>query len=317
MTRLVTKLSPGLGPLILDGAGGTELEARGFPDTEGIWSARALRDAPELVLAIHRDYIAAGAQIITAQTFSVRHRRFRKAGMEEQTGWFARRGIELARQARAGSGRPDVLVAGSFATLEIYSRTKDAPRGEEAFVEHEAMARIFAEAGADLLLFEAFSTIEEAYQAVRAGKTAGLDVVMGFVCGPNGALLSGEPIGDAVRAIDPLGPAAYAINCTPVTLATRAAADLARATTTPFGVYANVGDWRPPAAIAAQAGVTEGVTGQPGFFAKTFGEENTFDVTPDVYLQHATTWRQLGASFVGGCCGTRPAHIAALAAGLS
>lgn len=302
-------------PVILDGAGGTELEARGFPDTLGIWSARAIQDAPELVRAIHRDYLEAGADIITAQTFSVRHRRFRKAGMEPETAWFARRGIELAREARDANA-PGAVVAASFATLEIYSRTEDAPSGREAFDEHRVMADMFAEAGADFLLFEAFSTIRESYEAVRAGRTTGLDVVLGFVCGPGGTLLSGESIEEAVRTIEPLGPAGFAINCTPVTLATRAAADLARATRLPFGVYANVGDWRPPAAIAAQAGVEPGETAKPGFFAKTFGAENMFEVTPDAYVQHAASWRELGASFIGGCCGTRPAHIAELAARL-
>lgn len=311
----LTQLLEGRGLAILDGAGGTELEARGFPDTLGIWSARAIRDAPELIGAIHRDYLAAGADIITAQTFSVRHRRFRKAGMEAETGWFARRGIELAREARDAE-KPEALVAASFATLEIYSRTDMAPGGQDAFDEHRVMAEMFAEAGADFLLFEAFSTIRESYEAVRAGRTTGLDVVLGFVCGPGGTLLSGEPIEEAVRAVEPLAPAAFAINCTPVTLATRAAADLAHTTGVPFGVYANVGDWRPPAAIAAQAGVEPGEADRPGFFAKTFGASNMFEVTAEAYVQHAASWRELGAAFVGGCCGTRPAHIEQLAARL-
>jgi S-methylmethionine-dependent homocysteine/selenocysteine methylase len=108
--------------------------------------------------------------------------------------------------------------------------------------------------------------------------------------------LSGEPVREAVQTLDPLAPTAYAINCTPPPLTTRAVADLATATTTPFGAYANVGEW------------------SDGTWARVFGVEFIFDVDPGMYLQHAMCWRELGAAFIGGCCGTRPEHVRRLAA---
>ena len=87
------------------------------------------------------------------------------------------------------------------------------------------------------------NTIDEAWAALRAAKASGLDVVLGFCCGRDGKLLSGESVREAVTTLDPLAPSAYAINCTPVSLTTRAVTDLVAATTIPFGAYANVGDW--------------------------------------------------------------------------
>ena len=72
-----------------------------------------------------------------------------------------------------------------------------------------------------------------------------------------------------------------------------------------------------PAARPDLSGLAPGKEGgRVDFFSEVFGREFIFDVEPAVYLQHATAWQQLGAAFIGGCCGTRPAHIAALARGL-
>ena len=282
-------------PVVLDGGGGTELERRGYVDRLRLWSAGAVEDAPETVVRIHRDYIDAGAQVITTQTFTCCRRRFRKAGAEALFEPLTRGAVALAIQARRDARRPDVLIAGSISPLEHCYHPELAPRGDDSYAEHLESVRLLAAAGTDLILVETMNTVDEARAALRAARTSGLDVVVGFCCGRWGRLLSGEPVRDAVRALDPLGPAAYAINCTPVPLATRAAADLAAATATPFGVYANAGDW------------------SDGTWSRVFGAEFIFELDPDAYLAHAVTWRELGAAFVGGCCGTGPAHVRRLA----
>jgi S-methylmethionine-dependent homocysteine/selenocysteine methylase len=139
------------------------------------------------------------------------------------------------------------------------------------------------------------NTIDEGRAALRAAKASGLDVVLGFCCGRGGKLLSGESVREAVTTIDLLAPSAYAINCTPVSLTTRAVTDLVAATTIPFGAYANVGGWNDRT------------------WSRVFGSKVIFDVDPGPYLQHAMTWRELGAAFVGGCCGTGPEHVRLLA----
>jgi S-methylmethionine-dependent homocysteine/selenocysteine methylase len=280
---------------VLDGAGGTELERRGYVDRRRLWSAGAIQEAPQLVVEIHREYIDAGAQVITTQTFTCCRRRFRKVGAEELFEPVTRQGVALAVQARRDAGRPDVLIAGSLSPLEHCYHPELAPRGDDSYGEHLESVRLLADAGADFLIVETMNTIDEARAALRAAKTSGLDVVVGFCCGRGGRLLSGEPVREAVQALDPLAPAAYAINCTPAPLTTRALADLGAATRTPFGAYANVGEW------------------SDGMWARVFGEDVVFNVDPDAYRQHAMGWRELGAVFLGGCCGTRPEHIHRLA----
>jgi S-methylmethionine-dependent homocysteine/selenocysteine methylase len=284
--------------VVLDGAGGTELERRGYVDNVRLWSAGAVETAPELVVQIHRDYIDAGAQVITTQTFTCCRRRFHKAGAEARFEPLTRRAVELAVRARREADRPDVLIAGSLSPVEFCYHPQLAPRGDASYAEHLETVELLAGAGADLLVVETMNTIDEARAALRAAATSGLDVVVGFCCGRGGRLLSGEPVREAVRALDPLRPAAYAINCTPPSLTTRAVAELAAATSTPFGAYANVGDW------------------SGGTWSRVFGPEFIFDVAPDAYLQHAIGWRELGVRFVGGCCGTQPAHIRRLAEAL-
>jgi S-methylmethionine-dependent homocysteine/selenocysteine methylase len=285
--------------VVLDGAGGTELERRGYVDRLRMWSAGAIEDAPEMVVRIHRDYIEAGAQVITTQTFTCCRRRFRKVGTEVLFEPLTRRAVALAIRARREADRPDVLIAGSLSPLEHCYHPELAPRGDDGYAEHVESVRLLAEAGVDLLVIETMNTIDEARAALRAAKTSGLDVVLGFCCGRGGKLLSGESVRGAVEALDPLAPTAYAINCTPPSLTTRAVADLAAATSTPFGAYANVGDW------------------SGGTWSRVFGSEFIFDVDPDAYLQHATGWRELGVAFVGGCCGTGPEHIRRLASAMA
>lgn len=291
----LAELLAGRQTVVFDGAGGTELEGRGYTDRLRLWSAGAIEDAPEMVVRIHRDYIEAGAQVITTQTFTCCRRRFRKVGAEALFELLTRRAVALALRARREADRPDVLIAGSVSPLEHCYQPELAPRGDESYSEHLESVRLLAGAGADFILVETMNTIDEARAALRAAKASGLDVVLGFCCGRDGKLLGGESVREAVKMLDPLAPSAYAINCTPVPLTTRAAADLAAATTTPFGAYANVGDWNDRT------------------WSRVFGSEFIFAVDPDAYLQHAVTWRELGAAFVGGCCGTGPEHIRRLA----
>jgi S-methylmethionine-dependent homocysteine/selenocysteine methylase len=294
MGKFVELLAAG-STVVLDGAGGTELERRGYVDRRRLWSAGAIDEAPELVVRIHRDYIDAGAQVITTQTFTCCRRRFRKSDAEALFEPLTGRAVALAIRARQEAGRPDVLIAGSLSPLEHCYHPELAPRGDDGYAEHLESVQLLAEAGVDLLVIETMNTIDEARAALRAAKTSGLDVVLGFCCGRNGKLLSGESVHEAAQMLDPLAPAAYAINCTPVPLTTRALADLAAATATPFGAYANVGEW------------------SDATWSRVFGAEFIFDIDPDAYLQHAMSWRELGAVFVGGCCGTRPEHVRRLA----
>jgi methionine synthase I (cobalamin-dependent) len=278
------------GPLLLlDSAMGTELERRGAPTRLPLWSARALLEAPEVVRAIHRDDVAAGADILTANTFRTHRRTLAREGLGERCAELTHKAVTLAREAVADAGRP-VFVVGSLSPLEdCYS--PDLVADDQALeTEHGAQAQTLLSAGVDGILVETHNTIRELVTAVRAAKATGLPVIASMVTDGEGHLLSGEPIEVAARALEPLSPDALSINCVPASWLAR---DLMRlASAAPGIALAAYGNLGPP-------------TGEGGtIFAH--------DVPPPEYAELARDWLTLGARIIGGCCGTTSAHTAAL-----
>jgi hypothetical protein len=177
---------------LLDGALGTELQARGVPTEAPMWSAWALDHAPEVVAAIHRDYAAAGATVHTADTFRTRR-------LQAGPRWpeLARRAVSLARAAIP----PDHRVAGSIAPVADCYRPDLSPPDAEA--DHRAIAAVLAEAGVDLLLCETFPDVAEGLVAVDAAVASGVETWVAFTAGPGADLLTPREIGEAGRrAVD-------------------------------------------------------------------------------------------------------------------
>jgi S-methylmethionine-dependent homocysteine/selenocysteine methylase len=268
---------------------GTELQRRGADTRLPLWSARALVEAPGLVREIHREEVAAGAELLTSNTFRTHRRTLAKGGLAERSRELTALAVRLARDAGAAAGR-DVIVAGSLAPLEDCYRPDLVPEDTALEREHREQAESLAEAGVDLLLLETHNTIRELAAAARAAQATGLPIIASMVTNGEGRLLSGEAIEDAVRALEPFGPDALSINCVP---AARLSADLARlaaaAPDLPLGAYGNL-----------------------GLPADDFGWSFNEELSPEAYADHARGWVDLGARLVGGCCGTTPAHTAAL-----
>jgi S-methylmethionine-dependent homocysteine/selenocysteine methylase len=261
---------------ILDGAMGTELARRGAPTPLPAWSALALVKSPERVLAIHRDYVAAGADLLTTNTFRTTRRALKAAGIEVEPRELVALAAGLARRAAGEAGRP-VYVLGSMAPLADCYRPDLAPSPEDMMNEHSELAGHLVEAGVAALLLETMNTEREALAALAAASATGLPVLASFVP----ALLAG-------------GANAVLVNCTPVAATDRVLPELAAlAGSTPFGAYANIGYPHPTDGFTAGA--------DPG---------------PDEFAAHAALWVAAGASIIGGCCGTRPEHIAAIRARL-
>jgi homocysteine S-methyltransferase len=290
-------------PLLVDGATGTELNRRGINTDLPLWSARALLDAPEVLADIHADYVRAGAEVVTANTFRTHRRSLAASGLGDRAADLTRLAVEMARAGASRSQRHNdrqIYVAGSLAPLEdCYSPDKVPPQAE-CEREHAEMARDLADAGVDLILVETMNTIREAQAAVRAARATGLPVLASFVCRDDDRLFSGETVAEAVEAITPLGPVGILINCTPSTTIHRPFALLLEALAQnpappPIsGLYANIGH-------------TDEITGWT----------ITADVEPLEYARLAIGWMGQGANLLGGCCGTTPAHIAALRAMLN
>jgi len=276
-------------PLLLDAAMGTELERRGASTRLPLWSARALLECPELVLAIHRGEVAAGAEILTANTFRTHRRTLAREGLEDRSAELTRTAVSLAREAASEAGRP-VFVVGSLSPLEDCYRPDLTPPGEAIEREQALQAQCLAAAGVDGILVETQNTVRELAAAARWARATGLPVIASMVTDGRGCLLSGEPIEEAVGSVASLRVEALSINCVP---AGNLSGDLQRlalaAPGVPLGAYGNLG---PPS-----------------------GEDRTVfagAVSPEEYAALAREWLAIGARVVGGCCGTGASHTAAL-----
>jgi S-methylmethionine-dependent homocysteine/selenocysteine methylase len=272
-------------PLLLDSAMGTELQRRGADTRPPLWSARALIEDPELVSAIHRDDVAAGADVLTANTFRTHRRTLEKAGLGSRSRELTAIAVRLARSAAEESGR-EVLVAGSLSPLEDCYRPDLVPGDEALAREHREQAESLAAAGVDLLLLETHNTIRELAAAALAASETGLPFIASMVSDGSGRLLSGESIGTAVHAVAPFEPDALSINCVPTRRLESDLADLAVvAPGVPLAAYGNL-----------------------GLPADDLGWSFTEELSPVAYAEIARGWLQCGVRLVGGCCGTTSAH---------
>ena len=269
---------------------GTEIERRGIASRLPLWSARALLAAPGLVLAIHRENVAAGSEVLTANTFRTHRRTLAKEGLGERAADLTRLAVSLAREASRGVGR-EVFVVGSLAPLEDCYRPDLIPGRAELDAEHAEQAGALRAAGVDGILVETQNSVRELVAAVHAAKATHLPVVASVVTDGRGRLLSGEPIARAAAALASEAPEALAINCVPARLLGDDLRRLAAAA--------------PGAALAAYGNLGPPVDPE--------GLHFTDDVPPDEYARLAEEWLAIGARMVGGCCGTQPAHVTAIA----
>ena len=296
--------------VLLDGPMGSELVRRGVR-----WRKHGLLTDADAVLRLHQEYLAAGAQVLRTNTFQLNPRVYLNVfrsrehmrhigapGLETLVPRLVAKSAELARGARRTAGREnDVAIAGVISPLEHCFRPDLAPAEDAAFPEHAEMAKQFADAGVDFLLAESMNTIGEARAALRAGREANLPVWVSFVLGPEGELLGREPLERAVKEMEGGGAEAVLVNCAPPADLTRAVERMSGFCRGPFGAFAHIGKFSPPSWKFE--------------FHPQFVETESWP--PDPYAAEVQRWRDAGARIVGGCCGTGPAHIRALAAALA
>lgn len=274
------------GPLLADGAMGTLLFSRGIPQRAVLDDLVATR--PDLIGAIHREYLDAGADIIETATFGANRVRLAPHGLADRAGRLARRGAQLAREARDVAGR-DVLVAGSIGPLgpptrEIMHLPEDAVRA--AFRE---TIEGLLEGGVDVFWFETFGHIDHLAIAVEEARAAAADL-------PVVSLLTfgeGVDLPDGTRA----GPAAAA-------LAARIDVDV-------IGVNCGAGPVGCLEALVAMEGRGKAILPNAGLPQRIEGQF-VYAAGPDYLGRMVGDMLDAGAAIVGGCCGTTPDHTAAM-----
>lgn len=292
-------------PVVLDGGLATELEARGHDLPDRLWSARLLLSDPDAIEAVHVSYFAAGAEVATSASYQATIPGFEAAGLDRAAALGAiRTSVELARHARdafaerMGKAEGELNVAGSIGPYGAMLADGSEYRGDydpgEAALRDLHLPRMEAllEAGADILAIETIPTAREAAVLVELVNELGATAWLSYQCRDGASTAAGEPIGEAVAVADRAkGIVAIGVNCT----APRHVPALLRAASTvtdkPLVAYPNGGDTWDATLRRWQA-----ADGNGGYDARA-----------------VASWTALGASFVGGCCGTGPADIAALA----
>ncbi|MGF1551831.1 MAG: homocysteine S-methyltransferase family protein [Paracoccaceae bacterium] len=283
---------------ILDGGMGQELVARGQRPASPLWSAQFLIDRPDLVAEAHADYIAAGAEVITLNSYSATRRRLAREGSEDRFEALQDAAIDAALRARDGAGRA-VRIAGCLPPLVASYRPETMPAEDEAVQEYREIAERQL-SHVDLFLCETMASVAEARAATAAAASVDKPVWCALtVDDEDGARLrSGEPVGDGVRAAREAGAEAVLVNCsTPEAVTVALPLVAAAAEGLPVGAYANAFVTIAPLAPGKTVDVLE----------------TRRDLDPATYAEFAAGWRETGAAILGGCCGVGPGHIAELA----
>ncbi len=295
MDEIFNSLPAGL--ILLDGGMGQELIKRKASGQGVLWSAKALFDCPEAVVAVHEDYIRAGADVITSNSYSCIRNNFEPEGLLGRLGEMNRLAAELAQRARDNCGKP-VLIAGSMGPQNGSYR----PDLVGSYKETEALYREQAEFLAphvDFFICETLSCLLEARAAVSAATSTGKPVWLSWSIEDSGAanLRSGESIRAAWEDIAGSGVSAVLLNCSPPEAISKVLPELVAMCDLPVGAYAN-----------AFTPIPE----KWDFHGDASIPHSRTDITPQAYSNHAANWLAAGACIIGGCCEVGPSHIAQL-----
>ncbi len=282
--------------VVLDGGLSTQLEALGADFSGELWTGRALLDRPDIVRQAHKDFVDAGAKIITTASYQVSRAGFLEAGLSAEDADRALvRSVELARGATVGT---DVKVAASVGPYGAILHDGSEYRGnygasQEALEDfHRERIAVLASAKPDFFAVETIPEIIEAKAVVAVLRDyPSIPAWVSFSCADDAHVSSGETIEDAVRVVLELpGLVAVGVNCVAPEILAPLAVRISAITDTPIIGYPNRG------------GVWDAAS------------DTWVGHTPQSLADWAGQWVGLGVSFIGGCCGHGARAIAELSA---
>ena len=287
MESILSRLKSGR-VIVADGAMGTMLQAAGLPT--GTSPEAWLLENPDPVQDVQRAYVEAGAELILTCTFGGTRTRLERAGLAERVAEVNRRAVEIARQA-AGER---AYVAGDIGPLGEFLAPLGKISYEQAVEIFAEQAAALAEAGVDVLYIETMSALDEVRAAVEGAQRAesGLPIFATLSFDSHGRTNMGVRPEQAAETLLEMGVAACGANCGATLEMTE-------------GAVAKMHETAPEAILIAKPNA-----GRPHMV----GREEVYDATPDDMAEYARKFVALGARVVGGCCGSTPAHIRAIAA---
>ena len=278
--------------ILIDGAMGTELEARGVPMDDTVWCGAAVIDHGDVAQAIHEDYIRAGADVIITNTFATARHVLEPAGHGAAVATVNQKAVELARRARDQTADRPIAIAGSISTFIGPIAGPEWREPATLAATFREQAGLLVDAGVDLIVLEMMEHLDRARPAVEAAVATGLPVWIGCSCrrapaGP-GLVSRDQPyddFGTLLTGLAGLGGALMAIMHSDVDV-TQPGLDLLRPHWSgPTGAYPNSGHFVMP------------------------NWQFVDIISPDALAAEAIGWIERGAQVIGGCCGIGPAHI--------
>jgi homocysteine S-methyltransferase len=244
---------------------------------------------PEVIQSIHLGYVAAGAQVITTNTFGASRARLERLGLAENGERVISEAVKVARLARDSSGRP-VWIAGSISPLDSDWLLDTNPGPEQQIHQFEEQAEILLDRGVDLLFLETFSRLDQLLLALEAVRrvTESTPVLTSMTFDEHGELSSGESAGSAGKQVaESAQVQALGVNCSLGPQASLSVLEsMARDVELPLSIMPNAG------------------------FAQRLGGRVLYpDMSSTYYETFARDALDLGARLIGGCCGTTPEQI--------
>lgn len=273
--------------IVADGAMGTMLQEAGLPT--GMSPEAWLLENPDPVRGVHSTYVEAGAELILTCTFGGTRTRLERGGLAERVAEINQKAVEIARAA-AGER---AYVAGDIGPLGEFLAPLGKISSEQAVEIFAEQAAALAEAGVDVLYIETMSALDEMKAAVEGAKQAGggLAVFATFSFDSHGRTNMGVRPEQAAEMLQSLGVAALGANCGATLEMTE-------------GAVAKMHEVTPDVILIVKPNA-----GVP----RMKGREVVYDAAPEDMAEYARKFVALGARVVGGCCGSTPAHIRAIA----
>ncbi len=277
--QLQEKIGSGLH--FLDGATGSNLMKVGMP--RGCCTEEWILANPEKLVALQRQYVAAGSQILYAPTFQAQPIALEKVLLHKQTEAINAQLVGLTR-----SVSPDVLVAGNLTTLAAFTDSWDEGNFDLLVENYRRQIKGLIDGGADLLAAETLLYPVEAEAILTAAELEGAGAAMyTFTMQPDGSLFSGRDAGPVLKELEDAGAAAVGFNCVPLSdLTPGLVSKLRRSVKGPLICKPNAG---------------EPVIGDDGLAH--------YPMSPEEFAQKMRPCMDAGAALFGGCCGTTPEHI--------
>ncbi len=289
--------------LLLDGGVSTEIGRRGVALDKNVWSGLTTKTHPDEVREVHEDYILAGAQVITANTYSTARHVLESINLGHEAKLLNLKSVQLAQQARDAVAEQQVYVAGSMSSMPPLTSHHEVATGPHVTESYRELAGVLADAGVDLIICEMMRDVENASIVIEAAVSTGLPVWVGYstMMADNGVdvrslrwtnrddTTSAHDFAEMLDALKPLGGQVAGIMHTRVENIAPALRVLRDHWSGPLLAYAETGnlilpDWR-------------------------YEEVSS----PTDYASEIQGWiSEFGVQVVGGCCGTGPEHISAL-----